>query len=223
MCLIETQNLSKSFKRAGRSFFAVKNINLEIHEKDFIHIVGRSGSGKSTLLNLLAGILKPTEGEVLYKKRSLKNLSDGELSLYRNENLGFVPQTLGTIPNLNVLENVALPYFLHNREGTSYERASMLLDMVGILHLKDDFPKNLSGGELKRVLIARSLINEPEILLLDEPTSDLDSKTTIEIMELLKEINKKTTLVIVTHEIDILKYGDVLYEMDDGNLVKKRG
>lgn len=223
MNLIETKNLSKKFNRAGRSFYAVKDISLKINDKDFIHIIGRSGSGKSTFLNLLAGILRPSEGDILFEGKSVKNLSDEELSVYRNEFLGFVPQTLGTIPNLTVLENVALPYYLQKREGSSYERASMLLDMMGIIHLKDDFPRNLSGGELKRVLIARSLINEPKILLLDEPTSDLDKNTTFEIMELLKKINEQTALVIVTHELDILKYGDVLLEMDDGTLTKKRG
>ena len=152
------------------------------------------------------------------------NFSDREISKYRNETIGFVPQSLGTLPNLNVLENVSLPYYLFKRDESAYEKAAMLLDMMGILHLKDDFPRNLSGGELKRVLIARSMINSPELLILDEPTSDLDKNTTVEIMDLLKKINSKgTALIIVTHELDILKYGNILYQMEDGSLIKKRG
>lgn len=224
MCLIESKNLSKSFTRGSHAFFAVKDCNLKVNEGDFVHIIGRSGSGKSTLLNLLSGLLAPTEGQVLYEGKNINDFSDEEMSRARNEFIGFVPQMLGTIPNLSVLENVSLPYYLFRKEESSYERAAMLLDMMGILHLKDDFPKNLSGGELKRVLIARSMINKPKVLILDEPTSDLDSHTTSEIMDLLKRINGQgTALVIVTHELDILKYGDALYEMEDGNLTKKRG
>lgn len=222
--IIKTENLSKSFKRGSNTFFAVKNVNFTLNEAEFVNIIGRSGSGKSTFLNLLSGLLKPTEGKIFAKGKNIGDFSDREISKYRNETIGFVPQSLGTLPNLNVLENVSLPYYLFKRDESAYEKAAMLLDMMGILHLKDDFPRNLSGGELKRVLIARSMINSPELLILDEPTSDLDKNTTVEIMDLLKKINSKgTALIIVTHELDILKYGDILYQMEDGSLTKKRG
>lgn len=222
--IIETENLSKSFKRGSNTLFAVKNVNFTLKEGDFVNIIGRSGSGKSTFLNLLSGLLKPTEGKIFAKGKNISDFSDREISKYRNEIIGFVPQSLGTLPNLNVLENVSLPYYLFKRDDSAYEKAAMLLDEMGILHLKDDFPKNLSGGELKRVLIARSMINSPELLILDEPTSDLDKNTTIEIMDLLKKINSKgTALIIVTHELDILKYGNTLYQMEDGSLIKKGG
>ena len=222
--IIKTENLSKSFKRGSNTLFAVKNVNFTLEEGDFVNIIGRSGSGKSTFLNLLSGLLKPTEGKIFAKGKDMSDFSDREISKYRNEVIGFVPQSLGTLPNLNVLENVSLPYYLFKRDDSAYEKAAMLLDEMGILHLKDDFPKNLSGGELKRVLIARSMINSPELLILDEPTSDLDKNTTMEIMDLLKKINSKgTALIIVTHELDILKYGNILYEMEDGSLIKKRG
>ena len=222
--IIETENLSKSFKRGSNTLFAVKNVNFTLKEGDFVNIIGRSGSGKSTFLNLLSGLLKPTEGKIFAKGKNISDFSDREISKYRNETIGFVPQSLGTLPNLNVLENVSLPYYLFKRDESAYEKAAMLLDMMGILHLKDDFPRNLSGGELKRVLIARSMINSPELLILDEPTSDLDKNTTVEIMDLLKKINSKgTALIIVTHELDILKYGNILYQMEDGSLIKKRG
>ena len=222
--IIKTENLSKSFKRGSNTLFAVKNVNFTLDEGDFVNIIGRSGSGKSTFLNLLSGLLKPTEGKIFAKGKDMSDFSDREISKYRNEVIGFVPQSLGTLPNLNVLENVSLPYYLFKRDDSAYEKAAMLLDEMGILHLKDDFPKNLSGGELKRVLIARSMINSPELLILDEPTSDLDKNTTMEIMDLLKKINSKgTALIIVTHELDILKYGNTLYQMEDGSLIKKEG
>ncbi|MDU5442689.1 MAG: ABC transporter ATP-binding protein [Finegoldia magna] len=222
--IIKTENLSKSFKRGSNTLFAVKNVNFTLNEGDFVNIIGRSGSGKSTFLNLLSGLLKPTEGKIFAKGKDMSDFSDREISKYRNEIIGFVPQSLGTLPNLNVLENVSLPYYLFKRDDSAYEKAAMLLDEMGILHLKDDFPKNLSGGELKRVLIARSMINSPELLILDEPTSDLDKNTTMEIMDLLKKINSKgTALIIVTHELDILKYGNTLCQMEDGSLIKKEG
>ena len=222
--IIKAENLSKSFKRGSNTLFAVKNVNFTLNEGDFVNIIGRSGSGKSTFLNLLSGLLKPTEGKIFTKGKDMSDFSDREISKYRNEIIGFVPQSLGTLPNLNVLENVSLPYYLFKRDDSAYEKAAMLLDEMGILHLKDDFPKNLSGGELKRVLIARSMINSPELLILDEPTSDLDKNTTMEIMDLLKKINSKgTALIIVTHELDILKYGNTLCQMEDGSLIKKEG
>lgn len=219
MNLINVNNLSKSFKRGERDFFAIDNVSFDVKEKDFINIIGKSGSGKSTLLTLLSAIIEPTSGDILVEGKNLSKMDDEEKSGYRNEFIGYVPQSLGTLPTLNVLDNVRLPYFFKNREGNGVERARMLLDMCGILDLENDFCKNLSGGELKRVLIARALMNEPKILIADEPTSDLDSKTTIEIMNMLKEINEKgTTIIIVTHDNDLLKYGSRLLEMIDGKL-----
>ena len=219
MNLINVNNLSKSFRRGERDFFAIDNVSFDVNEKDFINIIGKSGSGKSTLLTLLSAIIEPTSGDIFVEGKNLSSMNDEEKSEYRNEFIGYVPQSLGTLPTLNVLDNVRLPYFFKKREGDGIERARMLLDMCGILDLENDFCKNLSGGELKRVLIARALMNEPKILIADEPTSDLDSKTTIEIMNMLKEINEKgTTIIIVTHDNDLLKYGSRLLEMTDGKL-----
>lgn len=219
MNLINVNNLSKSFRRGERDFFAIDNVSFDVNEKDFINIIGKSGSGKTTLLTLLSAIIEPTSGDIFVEGKNLSKKDDEEKSGYRNEFIGYVPQSLGTLPTLNVLDNVRLPYFFKKREGNGVERARMLLDMCGILDLENDFCKNLSGGELKRVLIARALMNEPKILIADEPTSDLDSKTTIEIMNMLKEINEKgTTIIIVTHDNDLLKYGSRLLEMTDGKL-----
>ncbi|MDO5714401.1 MAG: ABC transporter ATP-binding protein [Tissierellia bacterium] len=219
MAIIETKDIVKKYNRGNRDFIAVNGVNFTLEEGDFIHIIGRSGSGKSTFLNLLAGILDPDEGDILVEGKSLCKMGDQEKSWYRNSMIGYVPQSLGTMPNLTVLENVRLPYFLHHRQGDGVERASILLDWMGILHLKDTFPSTLSGGELKRVLLARALMNSPKVLIADEPTADIDSETTIEIMNLLKKINEDSvSLIVVTHELDTLSYGSRVLTMRDGKL-----
>ena len=193
-----------------------------MEEGDFVNIIGRSGSGKSTFLNLLSGLLKPTEGKIFAKGKDMSDFSDREISKYRNEVIGFVPQSLGTLPNLNVLENVSLPYYLFKRDDSAYEKAAMLLDEMGILHLKDDFPKNLSGGELKRVLIARSMINSPELLILDEPTAGLDPEGRDEILSEIKNIydsEDDMTVIIVSHSMeDIAKVANRVIVMNQGKV-----
>lgn len=219
MLLVDVNNVYKIFERGGRDFTALNDVNFSVNSGDFINIVGKSGSGKSTLLTILSAIQDPTKGDVRVLERKISEMTDDEKSHYRNEFVGYVPQTLGTLSTLNVIDNVRLPHFFIKREGDGIKRAEELLDMCGILHLKYEFPRNLSGGEVKRVLIARALMNEPKILLADEPTSDLDSATSFEIMEMLKKINDDgTTIIIVTHDDDLLKYGSRLLEMSDGKL-----
>lgn len=224
MSLIRVDDLTKTFERSGTKFDAIKNLDLTINDGEFVHVVGRSGSGKSTLLNLISGILKPTSGNVYVEDRLLNEMDDNQKSEIRNSVIGFVPQMLGTLPNLTVIDNVRLPYFFKQRDGDGLDRAAMLLDMLGILHLKDDFCNRLSGGELKRVMIARALMNEAKILIADEPTADLDTETTSELMDLLVKLNSKgIAMLIVTHEMDVLKYGNIVYEMKDGILYNKAG
>ncbi len=219
MSLIKTENLVKKFSRGDHSFNAVDGIDFEINKGEFVHLIGRSGSGKSTFLALISGILTPTSGKVFTDGKDIMSFTDAESSKYRNETIGYVPQMMGTLPNLTVGENVELPFHLFGRTGNPSERAYMLLEMMGIEHLRDQFPRQLSGGEIKRVMLARALMNEPEILVADEPTSDLDVDTTIEIMELLKKIHKDgTALLIVTHEADILRYGDRIVKMEKGKV-----
>lgn len=219
MLLVDVNNVYKIFERGGRDFTALNDVNFSVNSGDFINIVGKSGSGKSTLLTVLSAIQDPTKGDVRVLERKISEMTDDEKSHYRNEFVGYVPQTLGTLSTLNVIDNVRLPHFFMKREGDGIKRAEELLGMCGILHLKYEFPRNLSGGEVKRVLIARALMNEPKILLADEPTSDLDSATSFEIMEMLKKINDNgTTIIIVTHDDDLLKYGSRLLEMSDGKL-----
>lgn len=222
MEILKTVNLTKEFNRKSGRFTAVQSVNFSIYEGELIHIVGRSGSGKTTFLNLLSGILRPTSGEVYVGNELINEMQDEKQSEIRNSILGFVPQSLGTLPNLTVLDNVRLPYFFLKRSGDGIERAAMLLDMLGIIHLKNEYCNSLSGGELKRVMIARALMNDTKLLIADEPTADLDTETTESLMESLVKLNKEgIAMLIVTHEIDILKYGNVVYEMKDGKLSRK--
>ncbi len=217
--LLEALNISKTFKRREEDFYAVKNVDFSLSKGEFVFICGRSGSGKTTLLNLLAGLLNADSGTVLYNDKNIFEFSDNEKSFYRNEYIGFVPQTIGSLPNLSVLDNVRLPHFLFKRDGDGKDRALFLLEMMGIAGLKDELPKNLSGGETKRMLIARALMNSPTVLIADEPTSDLDSSTTKDVMSALKCINAEgTAVIIVTHDNDILSSDIKTYTMSDGYL-----
>lgn len=219
--LLEIKGLSKEYQRRGKVFWAVNSVDLSIGQGDFVNIIGRSGSGKSTLLNMAAGLLMPTSGSIRLNGTELYALKDKDISELRNTRLGYIPQGLGTLSTLTVFDNVRLPYFLSRRQGDASGRASFLLDEVGISALADMLPSQLSGGELRRVLIARALMNEPDILIADEPTSDLDIETTREIMELFARINKNgTTILIVTHELDTLEFGNRVLTMASGQLTE---
>jgi putative ABC transport system ATP-binding protein len=219
MGLLELKNLTKEYRRGGRAFNAVNEVSLSVEPGEFISIIGRSGSGKSTLLNMSAGLLRPTEGAVLFEGRDIHRLNDRELSFLRNEKIGYVPQGQSLLSNFTVFDNVCIPWFLFRREGDVEGRAFILLEKVGISHLAASYPKELSGGEMRRDSIARSLINDPRLLIADEPTGDLDVQTTAEIMELFSRIAREgTAVLIVTHELDTLNYGNKTYSMDGGNL-----
>lgn len=219
--LLEIKGLSKEYQRRGNAFLAVNGVDLSVRQGDFVNIIGRSGSGKSTLLNMVAGLLMPTSGSIRLNGTELYTLKDKEISELRNTRLGYIPQGLGTLSALTVFNNVRLPYFLSKRQGDASGRASFLLDEVGISALADMLPSQLSGGELRRVLIARALMNEPDILIADEPTSDLDIETTREIMELFARINQNgTTILIVTHELDTLEFGNRVLTMVSGQLTE---
>ena len=219
--LLQTKQLSRTFTRSGSDFFAVKEADFTIDSSDFVFIVGRSGSGKTTLLNLLSGILEPTSGTVLFEDKDITLMSDTEKSYYRNESIGFVPQSLGALPNLSVLDNVRVPFFLFSRDGDTEGRALSLLEVMGIAHLKDEMPKNLSGGESKRMLIARALMNAPKLLIADEPTANLDAETAAGVMQAIKDIHKLgTAVLIVTHDSSILDARCTTYRMDSGALSK---
>ena len=219
--LLQTKNLSRTFTRSGSDFFAIRDVDFNINTSDFVFIVGRSGSGKTTLLNLISGILEPSSGAVFFEDKDITLMSDTEKSYYRNESIGFVPQSLGALPNLSVLDNVRVPFFLFERDGDTEGRALSLLEVMGIAHLKDEMPKNLSGGEAKRMLIARALMNAPKLLIADEPTANLDAETAVGVMQAIKDINQLgTAVLIVTHDSNILDTHCTTYRMDAGALSK---
>lgn len=217
--LLEIKDISKQYKRDGRVFPAVKNVNLSVNKGEFIGIVGRSGSGKSTLLNLIAMLLNPTSGEILFDENNTANLPDREASLLRNTQIGYIPQGQSLLPNLTVLDNVRLPFYLAKRDGNPNEKALELLEKFGISHLADSYPSSLSGGEMRRIAIARAVINNPKLILADEPTSDLDEENTAEIISFFKDEAKNgTAVIIVTHEADTLDGIDRIYKMESGTL-----
>ena len=207
--LLKTNELTKEYKRSGKSFSAVEKVSLTVNDGDFILITGRSGSGKSTLLNLLVGLIRPTRGSVLFEEKSLFDGKDEELSLLRNKRIGYIPQGQSLLPNLTALDNVLLPFRIYKVKGEPEKRAGELLEKMGIAHLTSSFPEELSGGELRRVTIARALINSPSLLVADEPTGDLDPQTSGEVMKLFEEVAKSgIAVVLVTHDPDVLRFGN---------------
>ncbi|WP_243577999.1 ABC transporter ATP-binding protein [Clostridium minihomine] len=221
MMLLEIKGLTKQYKLGEALFSAVEQVDLSIDKGDFISIIGRSGSGKSTFLNMLAGLLNPTAGSVELDGMDIYSLKEQEISRLRNTRLGYIPQGSCALSSLTVFDNVRLPFFLSKRQGDSAGRAAYLLEQVGISHLAEQFPSQLSGGELRRVLIARALMNEPDLLIADEPTSDLDVETTREIMELFGRIHQSgTAILLVTHELDTLEFGNRVLTMASGRLTQ---
>ena len=219
--MLKIENLIKTYVRANE-FNAVDDVNLTVKKGEFVAIIGKSGSGKSTLLNIISGVLSPTNGTVILDDKEISSLSDDDKSFIRNDSIGFIPQSTVVISTLNVLDNICLPFFLSKREGDPIGRGKYLLKELGIEHLENSYPRELSGGELRRVTIARALMNYPKIILADEPTSDLDVSTTKEVLNILKEINKKleTSIILVTHDLACLEYADKIYTMVSGKITE---
>ena len=219
--VLQITNLCKEYTRRSVPFKAVNNVSLSINTGDFINIIGRSGSGKSTLLNMTAGMLTPTSGSIELDGENFSGKNDSELSKIRNEKIGFIPQGASALPNFTVIENILLPFYLWAHGGDGEGFAYILLERLGISHLANSYPSELSGVELRRVLIARALINNPKIIIADEPTSDLDIDSTKNIMEIFVNLNKEgITFLIVSHDFATLKYGNRIYTMNDGVLTK---
>lgn len=225
LSMIRLDKVVKSYKiDEETTFFALKESSVEIKEKEFISIIGPSGSGKSTLMHLIGLLDKPTAGEIIIQEKKISNLDDDQISSLRNEFIGFVFQQFNLIPKLTVLENIILPAF-YARKKLNYdprEKALELIKRFGLQGKENSYPNKISGGQQQRVAILRALIMEPKMILADEPTGNLDSKTGREIMELLKTLNEeeKITIAIVTHEVDIAKYGKRVIHVKDGKVVK---
>jgi len=219
--MIELKDLTKIYRQSSElSVKAVDRVNLKIRSGDFAVITGRSGSGKTTLLSMIGGLTKPTYGKVLIEGIDLWNLDDKTLSAFRNRKIGFVFQFPSLIPTLSVLENLIVPAVFSGVNLKTYRRAFTLLKLVGLAEKYHAYPHQLSAGQQRRVTIARALINKPEIVLADEPTSDLDEDTEREIMELFKQINTDATILLVTHNPELSVYGNRHFRMSQGKLTE---
>lgn len=228
--VLNLNRVTREFMRRKHRFSAVNNVSFSLNSGDFVAIVGKSGNGKSTLLNLIAGLLKPTYGSVtvLGNKISAPELSDGEVSRLRAQNIGFVTQSQTLLPNLTVYDNILLPVQIakssevKSSEDVQDYYSNRALDFCKRLHIEDllwCYPKELSGGEMRRVMIVRALINNPKLLLLDEPTGDLDPEHTLIVVEMLREAAKRGAAVLmVTHDSEAARSADCTYTMDAGSL-----
>lgn len=219
MVILETINLGKIYGKKQTKVDALKDVNLKINKGEFVAIVGPSGSGKSTFLHLIGGLERPSNGTIKVDNKDICCLSDGELAKYRREKVGFVFQQYNLIPVLNVKENIELPLKL-DKQKIDKDYIEDLMKLLGIEERKNHLPNQLSGGQQQRVAIARALVAKPSIILADEPTGNLDSKTTEEVMDLLKKSIKKynQTLIMITHNNEIAKKADRIISIIDGKL-----
>ncbi len=220
MELIKVDNLTKIYGNKENKVIALDKVSLEIKEGDFIAIVGASGSGKSTLLHMLGGVDRPTEGEVYYNGENIYKLNDDELAVFRRRKIGLIYQFYNLIPILDVEENICLPLELDKKE-IDVERLNELLELLNLKERRTHLPNELSGGQQQRVAIGRALIARPNVILADEPTGNLDSKTTEEILSIFKKANKKykQTLVIITHNLEIAKCANRIITIKDGKII----
>ncbi len=222
---ITADNLSKEFIRQGRGtnrFIAVKPTDIAIEQGKLTLLTGRSGSGKSTLLNMLAGLLSPSSGAVMYGDTDIYKLDDDKLSAFRMEHIGVIPQGQSAVSSLTVLENICLSYMIHGTDdnrAAAHTYARELMSRFGIAELENELPSALSGGELRRMAIARAMIRKPDVIFADEPTCDLDDENTELVLKILKNTAENgTSVFMVTHEKDAVGYADIRYSMSAGEI-----
>lgn len=218
---IKSKGLKKVYKTDGETVVALKGIDLEIKKGDMVAIMGPSGSGKSTLLHLIGGIDYPTEGDIFIDGENINKFDDERLSKFRNENIGFVFQFHYLLPEFTAFENVAIPLQVANKKNFK-EKVIETLTLLGLKDRINHLPSELSGGEQQRVAIGRAIINNPKILIADEPTGNLDSENAKNVIMLFKKLNKEydMTVIIATHDIEIAKYCNYIYFLKDGLIEK---
>jgi ABC-type lipoprotein export system ATPase subunit len=221
--MLACRQVSKSYRTERGLVTAVAGIDLDVPAGQFAAIIGRSGSGKSTLMAMIGGLSRPSAGTVEVGGTDVWRLPDNALAAFRNEKVGYVFQFASLLPTLRLIDNVALPAMLGRRHGASgtYGRAAALLERMGLGRYLDAYPAEISAGEQRRAAIARALINDPALLLADEPTSDLDEQTEIEIMDVLRTVNREvgTTLVLVTHNLALAEQAQQIVHIANGVLV----
>jgi putative ABC transport system ATP-binding protein len=223
--LIRAEKLGKSYTKKGRSgriVRALQETDISLESGKLTVIFGRSGSGKTTLVNILSGLVRPTEGSVFYGDKNIFSMNDGELSRFRIKNIGYIPQGQSALSVLTVVENVLLPASLIGKDSAA--EAERLLEIVGLTELRNAYPNELSGGELRRLAVARALINKPAVIFADEPTNDLDDGNTRLVLDLLKKTAADgAAVVVVTHEQSAAAFADVICRMDGGVLTEEKG
>jgi putative ABC transport system ATP-binding protein len=207
--MLKLHNISKSFQRGGSSFAVLEQVSLSVGKGELVSLLGRSGSGKTTLLNLTAGLLAPDQGQVIIDGFDLGQMQERRQSALRNQKIGYVPQGQSLLANLTVLDNVRIPFHLMPRQGVSTTKARDVLHDFGCAHLEKSYPASLSGGEMRRVALARALINSPSLILADEPTSDLDIASARQIAAILSALAQRgVALLVVTHDLELSRYAD---------------
>ncbi|MGN1270175.1 MAG: ABC transporter ATP-binding protein [Clostridia bacterium] len=221
MEILKVENLTKIYGKDTTKVVALDNVSFSVNKGEFVAIVGASGSGKSTLLHLIGGVDRPTSGKVYIDGKDIFSLNDDKLAIFRRRQVGLIYQFYNLIPILNVEENITLPLSLDNREVNKKELDEMLR-LLGLENRKNHLPNELSGGQQQRTSIGRALITNPSIILADEPTGNLDSKSSDEIVALLKKSNKELdkTIIIITHNMEIAKCADRIIKIEDGKIVK---
>lgn len=222
MVILETENLRKIYGSGDTEVRALDGVNLQINNGEFVAVVGTSGSGKSTLLHMLGGLDRPTEGTVTIDGKDIFSLKDEELTIFRRRKIGFVFQNYNLVPVLNVYENIVLPIQLDGAEADKYYLDS-IISILGLESRLQNLPNNLSGGQQQRVAIARALAAKPAIILADEPTGNLDSRTSQDVMGLLKVTGRKfnQTIVMITHNEEIAQTADRIIRIEDGRIVSR--
>lgn len=221
MKILQADNLIKIYGSGENEVHALDGVNFSVEKGEFVAIVGTSGSGKSTLLHILGGLDRPTSGNVAVDNRNIFSLKDEELTIFRRRKIGFVFQNYNLVPVLNVYENIVLPIQLDGKEPDA-EYIKSIIETLGIENKLDNLPNNLSGGQQQRVAIARALASKPAIILADEPTGNLDSKTSQDVLGLLKVTSQKyvQTIVMITHNEEIAQLADRIIRIEDGKIVE---
>jgi len=218
--MIRVENLTKNFVRNKKDFDAVDDVTAEIKKGEFVAVIGHSGSGKTTLFNMIAGLIKPTSGKIFIDGKEFTGLNANDMATFRNENMGYVLQGQSLLNNFTILDNVCMPAYLSKNKTEFKEKAMKLLEEIGLAELANDYPSNLSGGEMRRVSIVRAMLNEPKIILADEPTSNLDPENSHKVMQMLRDIsNAGTTVLLSTHELEYLDYVDSVIKMEKGKMI----
>ena len=222
MEILRVENLCKEYGKGQTKVTALDNVSFSIEKGEFVAIVGASGSGKSTLLHLLGGVDRPTSGKVFIEGKEVYKLNDDGLAIFRRRQVGLIYQFYNLIPILNVEENITLPLSLDGRE-VNKSRLDELINLLGLNERRTHLPNELSGGQQQRTSIGRALITNPAIILADEPTGNLDSKSSDEVVALLKKSNKdfKQTIIMITHNLEIAKVADRIITIEDGKIVKE--